>query len=276
MIVRPLLVGTAYLTKGLLFSDTPTANVSDPAGPTPVYLYHLYHAHTDTHLVWDLGIRSDLSSYGPAVTSTFPDMRPTVPHDAITGLRSHGVDPEDIEHVLLSHLHWDHTGDISAFPNAALHLGPGTKAALAPGWPKDPASEFDGRLLTHPRLQEVEFGSGPRIASWPANMVHDFFGDGSLYLVKAEGHMPGHMLALARIKGGWALLGGDSCHHETHLWEWDSKKGGKMSYNLHTDAAKARGNMARVVEFIRAREQKGEKVVRAFAHLTWLEDWKPL
>ena len=35
-------------------------------------------------------------------------------------LQSLGIDPDNIEYVLLSHLHWDHTGAVGRFPNRVL------------------------------------------------------------------------------------------------------------------------------------------------------------
>jgi hypothetical protein len=41
----------------------------------------------------------------------------------------------------------------------------------------------------------------------------DFFGDGSLWLVQAPGHMPGNLFAAVRVEGDiWIVLGGDCCH----------------------------------------------------------------
>lgn len=43
----------------------------------------------------------------------------------------------------------------------------------------------------------------------------DFFGDGSMYIIDAPGHVDGHINILARTSGdgAWILLGGDSAHH---------------------------------------------------------------
>jgi glyoxylase-like metal-dependent hydrolase (beta-lactamase superfamily II) len=48
----------------------------------------------------------------------------------------------------------------------------------------------------------------------PFARSHDFFGDGSLYIIDASGHMPGHINVLTRIdaSGKWAYLAGDSAH----------------------------------------------------------------
>ena len=37
-------------------------------------------------------------------------------------LRKLGVDPTDVKKVLVSHLHWDHFGGFSSFPNATFYL----------------------------------------------------------------------------------------------------------------------------------------------------------
>ena len=38
------------------------------------------------------------------------------------GLQTLGIDSRDVEDVIVSHLHYDHAGDLSSFPNARLHI----------------------------------------------------------------------------------------------------------------------------------------------------------
>lgn len=46
---------------------------------------------------------------------------------------------------------------------------------------------------------------------WPR--THDFFGDGSFYLLDAPGHLLGHMMGLARTaQDEYIVMGGDACH----------------------------------------------------------------
>ena len=48
--------------------------------------------------------------------------------------------------------------------------------------------------------------------------AHDFYGDGSLYLLDTPGHWPGHLAALARTTPDTFLfLGGDMCHFAGHF-----------------------------------------------------------
>jgi glyoxylase-like metal-dependent hydrolase (beta-lactamase superfamily II) len=39
-----------------------------------------------------------------------------------TGLKAIGVQPESVQNVIVSHLHYDHTGNYDLFPNARYHL----------------------------------------------------------------------------------------------------------------------------------------------------------
>jgi glyoxylase-like metal-dependent hydrolase (beta-lactamase superfamily II) len=43
-------------------------------------------------------------------------------HSPIDGLRSLSVDPGRVERVIMTHLHYDHTGHVDAFPRARFEL----------------------------------------------------------------------------------------------------------------------------------------------------------
>ena len=40
----------------------------------------------------------------------------------LAALREAGIDPATVEDVVISHLHWDHAGNLDAFPKAVFHL----------------------------------------------------------------------------------------------------------------------------------------------------------
>lgn len=133
-------------------------------------------------------------------------------------LESHGVDTKNIEGIIWSHWHWDHTGDPSTFDSqTALIVGPGFKEAFTPGYPKNPnspilESDYEGRELREISFSE-EVTGGLKIGRFNA---FDYFGDGSFYLLDGPGHAIGHMCALARVTtspDSFIFMGGDSCHH---------------------------------------------------------------
>jgi glyoxylase-like metal-dependent hydrolase (beta-lactamase superfamily II) len=49
----------------------------------------------------------------------------------------------------------------------------------------------------------------------PFPRAYDFYGDGSLFIIDAPGHLWGHVNLLARTSadGGWIYLAGDTAHH---------------------------------------------------------------
>ena len=59
-------------------------------------------------------------------------------------------------------------------------------------------------------MTEIKFEPDKKIGDF---LSHDFFGDGSLFLLNAPGHSIGHMAGLARVtEDTFVLLAGDTCH----------------------------------------------------------------
>jgi hypothetical protein len=85
-----------------------------------------------------------------------------------------------------SHSHFDHVGNPSTFPpSTALVVGPGTQAHVRPGYPLNqeaslPESDFLGREV-------VEITFAEKAADIAGLRSHDYFGDGSFYLLDAPG-----------------------------------------------------------------------------------------
>ncbi|EXJ72049.1 uncharacterized protein A1O5_04552 [Cladophialophora psammophila CBS 110553] len=177
------------------------------------------HTPSGRRVMFDLGVRKDFWNYAAVlqkrIGSVIPSLR--VDRDVPEILAEKGIALDSISSVIWSHYHWDHIGDMSLFPpSTELVVGPGFKAAplLLPGFPEKldspvRTSDFKGR-----ELREIDFKSSSlRIGGYG---VHDFFGDGSFYLLDTPGHCIGHMCGLARTTAGndstFLLLGGDICH----------------------------------------------------------------
>jgi glyoxylase-like metal-dependent hydrolase (beta-lactamase superfamily II) len=113
------------------------------------------------------------------------------------------VDPRSVRWVVLSHLHTDHVGGLSAFTHAEVLVS-------RTEWER--ATGFRGRLRGYlpqhwppglrPRL--VEF-TGPPAGPFPAS--YDVAGDSMLLMVPLPGHTPGHAGLLVQ---GSTLLAGDA------------------------------------------------------------------
>ena len=137
-------------------------------------------------------------------------------------LRTHGIAPEKIRHVVLTHFHADHIGGTREFPVATFHhateaLAPllvlsafaQTRHAFLPAQlPDDFAARAAPISLTRFRPDAT--------TGFPS---HDLFGDGSLTLLDLPGHAPGHLGVLLADSAGPLLYAADAFWHHRQLDE---------------------------------------------------------
>ena len=183
-------------------------NITAPA-------YSFLIKHKDDTLLFDLGIRKDWEN-GP--TSVVEMVRPYadklhIDKDVATILRENGQALEGVSAIIWSHAHFDHTGDPNTFPTTTdLIVGPGFKASFPSAFPTIPDSRVDERAWQNRTLREIDFADGLRLGQFEA---HDYYGDGSFYLLNTPGHFTGHICALARTTVNpptFMFLGGDIAH----------------------------------------------------------------
>ncbi|HZH03836.1 MAG TPA: N-acyl homoserine lactonase family protein [Myxococcaceae bacterium] len=117
----------------------------------------------------------------------------------VSQLAELGLRPDDIQFVGLSHLHLDHAGNVALFPKATWLLAPAELAWARAG----SASGVDPALIRP--LAKV------RVRSTEDDL--DVFGDGSVTILRAPGHTPGHRVLLLKLpNAGAVLLSGDLFH----------------------------------------------------------------
>lgn len=124
-----------------------------------------------------------------------PDQEPP------NALRLAGVDPADVEFVVLTHLHWDHAGNCDLFPEASIlvqeaelryAISPGRffrKSFLAPqsGWGIPPY--LVPNLVTVPGARQILPG---------------------LRVIPAPGHTPGSQAVVVDTRHGSFCIAGDA------------------------------------------------------------------
>jgi glyoxylase-like metal-dependent hydrolase (beta-lactamase superfamily II) len=170
-------------------------------------------------------------------------------------------------------------------PNAKVLCGKGTlNWAASESWPGESNGTFDGHIWD-PSIAELpieEFDSPSEAPKkWqklgPFPNAHDFFGDGSFWVIDAPGHCPGNLAALARFKtkngkAKWAFLGGDCfhCMHFVHHPEAPFGKGVKFvkTGTFHEEQEPAREMIRQIAELKRG---EGDGALVWFAHADTLE-----
>lgn len=103
--------------------------------------------------------------------------------------------------------HLDHSGDTSTFPkHTKILVGPGFRDAFLPGFPAKEGSPFPESAFEGRDVVEVPFSQDVLVGKYQA---HDYFGDGSLYVLNVPGHAVGHIAALVRTtKDSFVFMGG--------------------------------------------------------------------
>lgn len=207
----------------------------------------------------DLGTRADWKTTYKAPVMRIIEKSPffiDVPEDVPSALARGGVTPKDIKHVCITHIHFDHVGVPSDYPNATFYIGQGQRPLLENGYPKNQNSAFDVDLFPAERTRfisphsdgaEVWKPLGPFPHAW------DFWGDGSLYIVDAPGHMPGHLMIIARSSsdGGWIGLLADVAHDWKILnGEADIGLHSRLGC-MHKDKAAAEDTMRKARELLK-------------------------
>jgi N-acyl homoserine lactone hydrolase len=133
-------------------------------------------------------------------------------------LEALGIDPLGIGVVVMTHLHYDHTGSVEAFAGS-------TFVSDAREWD----AAIGGGLLQGYRRQLFDHGYDWRTVDFGSSQVDSFasfgravdlFGDGSVRLLSTPGHTKGHMSVLLRLRSGRELLlTGDAAYSQRSIDE---------------------------------------------------------
>lgn len=134
-------------------------------------------------------------------------------------MRASGLDPGSVTRVVISHVHFDHTGAIRDFPNATVVVGTAEKDWVVRGVRKTDFVDLEP-LQGMERWQAIDFSTEKPIATLLA--AHDLLGDGSLFAVDLSGHTPGSTGLLVRTSEAPILLTGDAAWTKKS-WLWPAR-----------------------------------------------------
>ncbi|RSL57618.1 hypothetical protein CEP54_008221 [Fusarium duplospermum] len=279
-----------YLTLPERFFVTP---LEDTSAQTTVPSLSFLIQHTDqqsgkiTRIVFDLGIRRKLEDYVVPIFKHAQTRQPlSGDPDTIKSLSDGGLGPDNIDIIMFSHFHWDHVGTPSDYPNSTYVIGPGA-AKLIHGKRETTAgshNHFEEEMLDMKRTIELPSTSLPatpppleeqttlttqaeRLTSYFSQPWHrkghfdaamDIFGDGSVHIVSAPGHIDGHINLLCRLESGkHVYLAGDSCHDrrlltgEKDVATWNDAAYPGVVCCIHQDKAQAEKTLRVIRETIR-------------------------
>jgi glyoxylase-like metal-dependent hydrolase (beta-lactamase superfamily II) len=182
-----------------------------------------------------------------------------------------GLRPEDVRHIVLSHLDLDHAGGLADFPWAKVHVSEAEhRAAMAA-----PGAHPEDRL----RYRPAQWAHRPHWVTYAGPSGEPWFGfdavrpldglDAEILLVPLGGHTRGHSAIAVGDSGRWLLHCGDAYyfHREVDPDRPEGHAGMDILQQItEVDRPLRLGNHARLRELVRLH---GDEVDVFSAHDPW-------
>ncbi len=180
----------------ILMPDVSMFGISNDDTDVRELIVPCYLIQHDEHLmVWDAGLPA------VAVGDTSGNSRYEV--SFIDQLKAMNITPEDVDFASYSHFHYDHVGMANEFKSATLLIQEAEAIAAF--------NNFANNPVFRPELYS-EIQESTRVTM---NGDYDVFGDGSVRIISAPGHTPGHSALYLELENfGPLILSGDLYHFE--------------------------------------------------------------
>lgn len=205
----------------------------------PCYLIR----HPRGDLLWDAGLDPAIVGQGAVNAGAFTM---TYARSLVDQMDDMGLSPDDVEFMALSHMHFDHVGAATQFPKARLLIQ---------------AAEYEAAFLRpgdYGGVYDIQQYGG--LAGNSRQLLtgdHDVFGDGTVMIISAPGHTPGHQVLLVHLRNaGPVLLSGD-------LYHFRATRRLRAVPTFNTNADQTLASMAKV-----------ERLIEETGAALWIEhDW---
>jgi glyoxylase-like metal-dependent hydrolase (beta-lactamase superfamily II) len=183
---------------------TPGVNVGKPH----VFGNHCYLIrHASGWMLWDTGNADRLAAMPNGFSTAGGAITAYMKKPLAESLKELNVAPSDIKHFAMSHSHGDHSGNANLFAGATLYMQ---------------TAEYRAAFGAEPQKFNFIAANFDKLRSSPAMVIdgdYDVFGDGSVTILSAPGHTPGHQVLVVRLPSrGPVMLSGDMVHLQ-YSWQ---------------------------------------------------------
>ena len=187
--------------------------------------------HPEGTLMFDAGAVPDAAfaehDGGPVVEGVVTATLPLLPQ-----LAAAGYTPADIDFFALSHYHSDHTGNANAFAGSIWIVQRAEREFMF--------SESPEGIIATDTFAALE-GAQTIVLD---DADHDVFGDGTVVIMSAPGHTPGHQVLAVELRDyGPVVLAGDLYHYPEEV-----ETGRVPTFEFDADAS--RNSRMRILEFL--------------------------
>jgi glyoxylase-like metal-dependent hydrolase (beta-lactamase superfamily II) len=193
--VAALRYGTRQTRKSECYLDWDSYGEPDEAIAMDYFFWVLRNG--DSSIVVDTGFHPDVGERRGRTCLCPP----------IDALRRIGVEPESVETVILTHLHYDHTGNVDAFPKADLVV----QRSELDFWTSAKASEPRFAAVVEPDEIERVAASRLRLLEGDEEIAP------GIEAICVGGHSPGQTVLLVEGADGPVVLASDAIHYYEEL-----------------------------------------------------------
>lgn len=163
--------------------------------------------HPKGMLMWDTGLSDKIAEQKNGIKAMNGAFTLKVNRTLASQLNEIKINPEEVKYLAFSHMHSDHTGNANLFTKAKLIV-------------QD--EEFEAGLKSDESAKKYHFApeTYDKVKRNPVMKLkadHDLFEDGSVIILRAPGHTPGHQSLLVNLpETGPVILSGDLYHFESN------------------------------------------------------------
>ena len=175
----------------------------------PIQFFHIQLPHTS--VLVDAGVYDVDSDPQYAIPNYVP------PPSLVDSLNEIGIQPEDIDHIIITHAHWDHFNGttvedkgqfIPQFPNATVYLG-------RADWEATETARQDAHSVESRTLQVLHDSGRLQLVDAQLDVV-----DG-IQIIPSPGETRGHQIVRVHSDGETLYCLGDLYHHLSEFVEPD-------------------------------------------------------
>jgi glyoxylase-like metal-dependent hydrolase (beta-lactamase superfamily II) len=182
--------------------------------PEPVPVYTFLISHPEGRILFDTGMSPNCND-----ANYFPFWAPAIkltseinikPHDGVVEqLGENGVEPKDLMAVVISHVHYDHSGALADLVEAPIYMSEEHWKAFS----RPVHASIEGCAPSHwPKNFTPKFlkASGGPIGPFPRS--YPITEDGKVVAVDTPGHVPGHISLIVFAEDATYFLIGDAAY----------------------------------------------------------------
>lgn len=210
---------------------------------------------SDSLLIVDTGMGTDDMRHpyrrlGVPFTAGFA-VKPDVEDTAFARVKGLGFDPDDVRHIVATHLDLDHAGGLPDFPGARVHVTADEHAAAVSPSLRDRARYRHKFHFAHGPDWAIHNTAGGGDEWFGFKSVRILPGvDPEVLLIPLPGHSIGHTAVAVRDGDGWLLHCGDAYFNRSEMATPPSAPKGIAGF----ERVMAADNKARVANQERLRE----------------------